>query len=133
MDHPVSWTSAPAVSCTSRTSRDSHNNTPSGRKRIHSASLSVRMCCQFVPSSGYSMQLLRLPSPRLVLQPNTLPYRSDCRRKHKRALWSTSPLRRSQDAVITRATWRNIPEDGILHSHRRENLKSYLSLTGRSL
>jgi hypothetical protein len=22
------------------------------------------------------------------------------------------------------STWRNIPEDGILHSHRRENLKS---------
>jgi hypothetical protein len=27
--------------------------------------------------------------------------------------------------VRTRATQRNIPEDGILHSHRRENLKSY--------
>jgi hypothetical protein len=25
----------------------------------------------------------------------------------------------------TRATWRKIPEDTILHSHRRENLKSY--------
>jgi hypothetical protein len=27
--------------------------------------------------------------------------------------------------VLTRAAWRNIPEDGILHSHHRENLKSY--------
>jgi hypothetical protein len=27
--------------------------------------------------------------------------------------------------VPTRATRRNIPEDGILHSHRRENHKSY--------
>jgi hypothetical protein len=27
--------------------------------------------------------------------------------------------------VLTRATRHNIPEDGILHSHRRENLKSY--------
>jgi hypothetical protein len=28
-------------------------------------------------------------------------------------------------SVLTRATWRNIPEDCILHSHCRENLKSY--------
>jgi hypothetical protein len=30
---------------------------------------------------------------------------------------------------LTRATRRNIPEDAILHSHRRENLKSYISMT----
>jgi hypothetical protein len=27
----------------------------------------------------------------------------------------------------------HIPEDGILHSHCRENLKSYIALTGRTL
>jgi hypothetical protein len=32
-------------------------------------------------------------------------------------------------SVLTRATWRNIPEDAILHSHRRENLKSYIKNT----
>jgi hypothetical protein len=31
----------------------------------------------------------------------------------------------SKTSVITRATRRNIQEDTILHSHRRENLKSY--------
>jgi hypothetical protein len=31
----------------------------------------------------------------------------------------------SETSVLTRATGRNIPEDTFLHSHRRENLKSY--------
>jgi hypothetical protein len=32
----------------------------------------------------------------------------------------------SQTSALARTTRRHIPEDGILHSHRRENLKSYL-------
>jgi hypothetical protein len=31
----------------------------------------------------------------------------------------------SETSVLSRATWRHIPEDGILRSHRRENLKPY--------
>jgi hypothetical protein len=39
----------------------------------------------------------------------------------------------SETSVLTKAKWRNIPEDGILHSHRRENFKSYIALTGWAL
>jgi hypothetical protein len=39
----------------------------------------------------------------------------------------------SETSVITRAMRLNIPEDDILHSDRRENLKSYIALTGWTL
>jgi hypothetical protein len=39
----------------------------------------------------------------------------------------------SETSDLTTAIWRLIPEDGNLHSHRRENLKSYIALTGWAL
>jgi hypothetical protein len=42
-------------------------------------------------------------------------------------------LSSSERSVLTRATRRNIQEDTILHSHPRENLKSYIPLTGWTL
>jgi hypothetical protein len=42
-------------------------------------------------------------------------------------------LSSSKASVLTRATRHNIPEDAILHSYRRENLKSYTALTGWTL
>jgi hypothetical protein len=42
-------------------------------------------------------------------------------------------IRSSETSYLTRSTRRNIPEDGILHIHSRENLKSYIALTGWTL
>jgi hypothetical protein len=39
----------------------------------------------------------------------------------------------SEMSVLTGASQRNIPEDGIFHSDRRENIKSYSALTGWAL
>jgi hypothetical protein len=42
-------------------------------------------------------------------------------------------LRTTGTSVLPMATRLNIPEDGILHSQHRENLKSYIALTGWAL
>jgi hypothetical protein len=39
----------------------------------------------------------------------------------------------SETSVLTSATRRKITENGILRSHRCENLKSYIALTGWAL
>jgi hypothetical protein len=39
----------------------------------------------------------------------------------------------SETSVHTRTTRRHIPEDGILHGHRRESLKSYTTSTWRNV
>jgi hypothetical protein len=51
----------------------------------------------------------------------------------RRGMAFSGMLRRVAFVALTRATRRNIPEDGILQSHRRENLKPYIALTGWTL
>jgi hypothetical protein len=44
---------------------------------------------------------------------------------NRRTLRRNTKYFSSETSVLTRATRRKNPEDTILHSHRRENLKSY--------
>jgi hypothetical protein len=46
---------------------------------------------------------------------------------------STKALGSYETSVFIRAIRRNISEDGLLHSHRRENLKPYIALNGWTL
>jgi hypothetical protein len=47
--------------------------------------------------------------------------------------FSTDLLSEDETSVLTTVTPPHIPEDGILHTHRHDNLKGYVALTGWDL
>jgi hypothetical protein len=70
-------------------------------------------------SSNYQIGILR-GVRRLLVKAIVVPSSAILVTLLKEALSSSETL------VHTRVTWHNIPGDDILHSHRRENLKSYI-------
>jgi hypothetical protein len=88
------------------------------------------------------LQVLRFPLPNIPRHVRLVFLRSVLRLLVAACVVPSSPIfvtlmleiiRSSETSILTRATRRNIPRDGIFHSPRRENLKSYIALTGCAL
>jgi hypothetical protein len=78
--------------------------------------------------SQYNDEILQIGTVRrLLVTASVVPSSSILVAMMKEALSS------SETSVRTRVTRCEFPVDGILHSHRHENLKSYIALTGWAL
>jgi hypothetical protein len=90
-----------------------------------------------LPSGSNNKQNIRMASPGMLRRAALIMtgVSEELRASFNRAILVTQMegQRSTQTPVLTRATRRNIPEDAILHSHRRKNLKSYTALTGWAL
>jgi hypothetical protein len=105
MKDAVFWDGTPHGSC--------KNRCFAGKYRLHHHGDKNRQARNNISkSSNQSMQ-------QSALTPNVVPSLPILVTMMMEAIHSSEML------VLTRATWRNIPGNGILHSHRRENLKSY--------
>jgi hypothetical protein len=74
-----------------------------------------------MPSSGMlrHVALVRTYMVRLLVMADVVPSSPILVTLMMEALGS------SGTSVLARPTWRNIPQDGVLHSHHRENLKYF--------
>jgi hypothetical protein len=80
------------------------------------------MICYMHSRSELINFVFRRSVRRLLVTPNVVPSSPNL------ATLMMKAIRSFETSVLPRATRRNIPEDDILHSHRCEKLKSYITL-----
>jgi hypothetical protein len=94
-------------------------------KRRFTHTLKVEAICFSATSVHITLKMAAIRPPKRQF---TLPWRWRRYVPPKRRFTHTlkmEAIRSSETSIHRRSTRRHIPEDGILHSHRRENLKSY--------
>jgi hypothetical protein len=78
-------------------------------------------------STASIIRVKRIRELRLLATPNVVPSSPIL------VTLMIKKMRSSETSVLTRASRHHIQEDVILHYHHRENLKSYIALTGWAL
>jgi hypothetical protein len=97
-------------------------------KTVHCTRLTIQIPVRFKVFSAVT-KLTVVRSVRLLLVPANVLSSSPI----LVTLMMEEAIRSSETSALKRATRLNLPDDGILHSHRRGNLKSYIALTGWAL